>query len=94
MIERQHENVECVDKKISRKKLDFSVQCGVPLHPEGSYTRYHTLLKVWPKFQAFISYSLRVIIFFTEIMKEGAVDLLNGRHFNAPGYLNSWQRMC
>jgi len=27
-------------------------------------------------------------------MKEGAVDLLNGWHFNAPGYLNSWQRMC
>ena len=24
-------------EKISRKKLDFSVQCGVPLHPEGSY---------------------------------------------------------
>jgi len=43
MIERQCENVECVGKKISRKKLDFSVQCGVSLHPEGSYTRYHTL---------------------------------------------------
>jgi len=27
-------------------------------------------------------------------MKEGAVDPLNGQHFNAPGYLNSWQRMC
>jgi len=27
-------------------------------------------------------------------MKEGAVAALNGRHFNAPGYLNSWQRMC
>jgi len=27
-------------------------------------------------------------------MKEGAVDPLNGRHFNAPGYLNSWQWMC
>jgi len=27
-------------------------------------------------------------------MKAGAVDPLNGRHFNAPGYLNSWQRMC
>ena len=22
------------------------------------------------------------------------MDPLNGRHFNAPGYLNSWQRMC
>jgi len=27
-------------------------------------------------------------------MKEGAVDPLNGWHFNAPGYLNSWQRTC
>jgi len=27
-------------------------------------------------------------------MKEEAVDLLNGWHFNAPGYLNSWQKMC
>jgi len=27
-------------------------------------------------------------------MNEGAVDHLNGWHFNAPGYLNSWQRMC
>jgi len=27
-------------------------------------------------------------------MKEGAVDPLNGWHFNAPGHLNSWQRMC
>jgi len=27
-------------------------------------------------------------------MKEGAVDPLNGWHFNAAGYLNSWQRMC
>jgi len=27
-------------------------------------------------------------------MKEGVVDPLNGRNFNAPGYLNSWRRMC
>jgi len=27
-------------------------------------------------------------------MKEGAVDPCNGWHFNAAGYLNSWQRMC
>jgi len=27
-------------------------------------------------------------------MKEGVVDPLNGWHFNAPGYLNSWQQMC
>jgi len=50
-----------------------------------------TLLKVCSKFQVFISCSFRVIIFFTEIMKEGAVDPLNGQHFSAPGYLNSWQ---
>jgi len=27
-------------------------------------------------------------------MKEGAMDPLNGQHFNAPGYLNSRQWMC
>jgi len=27
-------------------------------------------------------------------MKEGAVDPLKGWHFNAPGCLSSWQRMC
>jgi len=27
-------------------------------------------------------------------MKEGAVDPLNGWHFNVSGYLNSWQQMC
>jgi len=27
-------------------------------------------------------------------MKEGALDPLNGRHFYAGGYLNSWQQMC
>jgi len=27
-------------------------------------------------------------------MKEGAVDPFNGWHFNATGYLNSWQQMC
>ena len=53
-----------------------------------------TLLKICSKFQVFISYSFRVIIFFTEIMKEGAVDPFNGWHFKAVGYLNSWQRMC
>jgi len=36
-----------VGEKISRKKLDFAVQCGVPLHPEGSYTRYHTVKHYW-----------------------------------------------
>jgi hypothetical protein len=53
-----------------------------------------TLLKVCSKFQVSILYSFRAIIFFIEIMKEGAVDPLNGWHFKAPGYLNSWQRMC
>ena len=51
-----------------------------------------TLLNVCSKFQVFISYSFRVIIFFTEIMKEGAVDHLNSWHFNASGYLNSRKR--
>jgi len=27
-------------------------------------------------------------------MKEGAVEPLNGWHFNAAGYLNGQQRMC
>ena len=27
-------------------------------------------------------------------MKEGAVDPFDGWHFNAAGYLKSWQRMC
>jgi hypothetical protein len=31
------------------------------------------------------------VIIFTEIMKEGAVEPLNGLHFNAHGDLNSWQ---
>jgi hypothetical protein len=53
-----------------------------------------TLLKVCPKFQVSISYNFRVIIFSIEIMKEGAVDPFNGWNFKAPGYLNSWQRMC
>ena len=67
---------------------------------EGWYTRYHTLkhywtlLKVFPKFQIFISYIFRVIIIFTEIMKEGTVDPLNVRHLYDGRYLNSWQRMC
>jgi len=50
-----------------------------------------TLLKVCSKFQVLISYKFRVIIFFTEFMKEGAVDPFNGWNFNAAGYLNSWQ---
>jgi hypothetical protein len=38
-----------------------------------------------------MSYSFPVIIFFTDIMKEGAMDHLNDWHVNASGYLNSWQ---
>jgi hypothetical protein len=53
-----------------------------------------TLLHVCSKFQVFISYSFRVIIFFFLFMKEGIVDPLNGRHFNDAGYLNRWQQMC
>ena len=83
-------------KNIKKETRFLCAQCSVPLHPEGCYTISHaeTLLKVCSKFQVFISYSFHVIIFFTQIMKEEAVDPLNARHFNAPGYLNSWQRMC
>jgi hypothetical protein len=49
-----------------------------------------TLLKVCTKFQAFISYSFRVIIF-SEFMLEGAVDPLNSQHFKPAGHLNSRQ---
>jgi hypothetical protein len=33
----------CVRKNIKRETLFLCAQCGVPLHPEGCYTRYHTL---------------------------------------------------
>jgi len=46
------------------------------------------------KFKVFILYSFRVIFFFTEIMREEAVDNLNGWHFYAGRYLNSRQRKC
>jgi hypothetical protein len=52
-----------------------------------------TLLKVCSKFEVFTLYSFRVIIFFTEVMKEGVVNPLNDQHFSDPGYL-SWQQMC
>ena len=48
------------------------------------------LLKVCSKFQVYLI-QLSCNYFFTETMKEGAVDPLNGWHFNAPGYLNSCQ---
>jgi hypothetical protein len=73
-----------VCEKISRKKIDFSVLSVVISHAKK-------LMNVGSKFQVFISYSFCVIIFFYDIMKEGAVDPLNGWHVNAPGYLNSWQ---
>jgi hypothetical protein len=33
----------CVRKNIKKETRFLCVQCGVPLHPEGCYTRYHTL---------------------------------------------------
>ena len=86
MIKRQHENIECMCEEISRKKLDFSV-LGVVVLCIHTISHADKLLKVCSKFQAFISCNY----LFTEIMKEGVVDPLNGWHFNAPGYLNSWQ---
>jgi len=38
MIKRQHENVECVCEKISRKKLDFSVLRVVFLYIQKAAT--------------------------------------------------------
>ena len=67
----------CVCEKISGKKLDFSVHSVVFLCIQKAATHDITcwnITKVCSKFQVFISYSFRVIIFFTEIMKEGAVD--------------------
>jgi len=98
MIKRQHENVECVCVRKNIKKDTKISLCSV-LCSSSSRRLLHTishtetLLKVCSKFQVFISYSFHVIIlfyFFTEIMKEGDVDPLNGWHFNAPGYLNCW----
>ena len=91
MIKRQHENVEDVCEKISRKKLDFSVLSVAFLCIQKAAAHAEKLLKLWSKFQVFIWYSFRVIIFLMKTMKEGAVDPLNGRHFNAGGYLNIWK---
>jgi len=33
----------CVQKNIKKETRFLCAQCGVPLHPEGCYTRYHTL---------------------------------------------------
>ena len=33
----------CVRKNIKKETRFLCAQCGVPLHPEGCYTRYHTL---------------------------------------------------
>ena len=93
VIKLQHENVECV------RERDYISVCSVwcssasrRLLHTVSYAE--TLLRICSKFQVFISYSFRVIIFFTEILKEGAVDPFNGWHISASGYLNSWQWMC
>ena len=65
MIKCQHENVECVGEKISRSYISLcSVWCSSAskrlLH---TISQAETLLKVCYKFQVFISYSFRVIIF-------------------------------
>jgi len=73
LIKRQHENVECVCEKISRKKLRFlcSVWCSSASR-RLLYTISHaeTLLKVCSKFQVFISYNFRVIIFLLKVWKK------------------------
>ena len=33
----------CVRKNIKKETRFLCAQCGVPLHPEGCYTRYHML---------------------------------------------------
>ena len=33
----------CVRKNIKKETRFLCAQCGVPVHPEGCYTRYHTL---------------------------------------------------
>ena len=38
---------ECVRKNIKKETIFLCAQCGVPLHPEGCYTRYHTLKHDW-----------------------------------------------
>jgi len=68
----------CVQKNIKKETRFLCAQCGVPLHPEDCYTQYHTetLLKVCSKFQVFISYSFRVIIFLQKSWKKGLWTLL------------------
>jgi len=83
----------CVRKNIKKETRFLCAQCGVPLHPEGSYTRYQTLKRYWRYVLNFKSLSHIVFVYlFTEISKEGAADHLNGWHFNAPGYLTFWRR--
>jgi hypothetical protein len=53
-----------------------------------------TLLKIMFQISSLYLVQFSCNYFFTEIGKEGAVDPLNGWHFNARGYLNIWQRMC
>ena len=84
-------------KKISRKKPDFSVLSVVFLCIQKAATHG---IKRWNITEGMFWISSLYLAqfscnyFFTEIMKEGAVDPFNGWHFNAAGYLNSWQQMC
>jgi len=95
MIKRQHKNVECACEKISRNKPDFFVLSVVFLCVQKAAT--HDIRR-WniteTKFQVFISYSFHVIIFLLKSWKKEPWTQINGWHFNSPGYLNSWQRMC
>jgi hypothetical protein len=34
----------CVQKNIKKETRILCAQCGVPLHPEGCYTQYHTVV--------------------------------------------------
>jgi hypothetical protein len=58
------------------KKVFFYLSSSSKRLPH-TISHAETLLKVCSKFQVFITYSFRVIIFFTEIMKEGYVDTLS-----------------
>ena len=60
----------CVRKNIKQETRFLCAQCGVLLHPEG-ISHAETLLKVCSKFQIFISYSFRVIIFLLKSWKKG-----------------------
>jgi hypothetical protein len=81
-----------IRKTVKWPKKVFFYLSSAPRRLLHTISHAEILLKVCSKFQVFISYSFCVINFFIEIMKEGAVDHLNGWYFKAPGYLNNWQR--